>query len=319
MRAYKRKINAPMADRRLHTLADMLTYCRPADSETEALFCYNYIANLPGVTLDAYGNYHVTIGTSPIVWSCHTDTVHRRDGRQKLWITPNAIGLHPHEKANCLGADDTVGVWIMREMILAGIPGHYVFHYAEEIGGIGSRNVTRESPELFKDARFCIALDRQGTTDVITHQAGDRCCSDAFAQSLAAQLASVADYKPCDRGVYTDSAEYTGIIGECTNLSVGYYRQHSANEYCSPGHAVALLDALSRLDANALVSERMPGDSEWDDDLDGDDWHYTWAKSTRDSADSDRPWLSWGMSRGDWEALSDDDRTFARYLMGEDN
>lgn len=307
-------------DPRLDTLADMLTYCRPADSPTELDFCLRYIASLPGVTLDDCGNYHVIIGDSPIVWSCHTDTVHRKDGRQRLWITPEAISLHPLAKSTCLGADDTVGVWIAREMILARVPGHYVFHYAEEIGGVGSRAIVRAHPELFANALFCIALDRQGTTDVITYQAGARCCSDAFAVSLARQLAPAAAYEPCDRGVYTDSAEYVGIIGECTNVSVGYYGQHSPNETVDTRHALALLEALIKLDASALVPERKPGDTEddlefWNDDE--FDWDYS--DRPRDYAGIDQPWASWGMTRDDWEAMSEDDRAFAEHLMGGDN
>jgi hypothetical protein len=316
----KRKRITRAHDPRLATLADMLTYCRPADSASEADFIRRYILPLPGVWMDDCGNYHVIVGEAPaIVWSCHTDTVHKTDGRQRLWITPHAIGLHPHEKTNCLGADDTVGVWIACELIRANVSGHYVFHYAEEIGGIGSRAIVNECPELFEGARFCIALDRQGTTDVITHQAGGRCCSDAFAASLASQLQSVAPYKASDRGVYTDSAEYIGIIGECTNLSVGYYRQHSANEYVDTTHALALLDALMRLDPDALASERAPGfePDPFGDDWDDDDWHWSARESTR--ADVDKPWLAWGMSRDDWDAMSDDDRRFANYLMTGEN
>lgn len=321
----KRKHVSTPHDRRLNTLAEMLTYRRPADSPTESAFCARYIATLPGVTLDDCGNYHVVIGESPaIVWSCHTDTVHRQDGRQDLWITPHAIGLHPTSKSSCLGADDTVGVWIAREMILAGVLGHYVFHYAEEIGGIGSRAIVHDHPELYAGAKACIALDRQGTTDVITHQAGSRCCSDTFAQSLARLIAGVAAYAPCDRGVYTDSAEYVDIIGECTNLSVGYYRQHSAEEYVDTAHALALLDALISMDASALVFEREAGADDPDfldeDDFlgyeDDDDRYYTDRVASKGRVDA--PWLSWGMSRAEWEALSEDDQTFAEYLMDGD-
>lgn len=320
----KRKRITRAHDRRLDTLADMLTYCRPADSASEADFIRRYILPLPGVWMDDCGNYHVIIGEAPaIVWSCHTDTVHRRDGRQKLWITPHAIGLHPREITNCLGADDTVGVWIARELILRGVPGHYVFHYAEEIGGIGSRAIVKENPALFEGARFCIALDRQGTRDVITHQAGGRCCSDAFAESLARALRGVADYAPCDTGVYTDSAEYIDLIGECTNLSVGYYRQHSAAEYTDPKHALALLEALIALDQSALVCERMPGDPDPDArygpawrDLD-DGYADLSERDIADLIDTDDDDLNClGISVDDWLSLTPEDRRAFKRMMG---
>ena len=37
-------------------------------------------------------------------------------------------------------------------------------------------------------------------------------------------------YKKDEGGVYTDSAEFTDIIPECTNISVGYYKEHTVNE-----------------------------------------------------------------------------------------
>lgn len=317
------RAHSPAHDPRIAILAEMLTYCRPVDSPTEAAFCDRYIATLPGVWSDDCGNYHVQIGSSPVVWSCHTDTVHRRQGLQRLWVTPNAISLAPGDPASCLGADDTVGVWIACEMIRANVPGHYVFHYGEEVGGVGSRAVVAQHPEYFLDARFCIALDRAGTRDVITHQAGGRCCSDAFAESLAHALRGVAAYAPCDTGVYTDSAEYTDLIGECTNLSVGYYRQHSAAEYTDPQHALALLEALIALDQSALVCEREPGDPDPDArygpawrDLD-DAYADLDARDIADLIDTDDDDLNClGISVDDWLSLTPEDRRAFKRMMG---
>ena len=68
----------------LATLLDMHTYCRPAGTETERAFIAKYIAVLPGAYQDHYRNWHVQIGESNILWSCHTDTVHNHEGRQTL-------------------------------------------------------------------------------------------------------------------------------------------------------------------------------------------------------------------------------------------
>ncbi len=35
---------------------------------------------------------------------------------------------------------------------------------------------------------------------------------------------------PSDRGSFTDSANYTTLIAECTNVSVGYFSQHTSRE-----------------------------------------------------------------------------------------
>ncbi len=250
----------------LSTLLDMLTYCRPAGSQTDREFCARFIP--PSALRDLYGNYHVYIDNldgspSGILWSCHTDTVHRSDGRQTVRYSP-ATGLVKlskrsyRDKRNCLGADDTVGVWLCLQMIARGIPGHYTFHYGEERGGIGSGNLVAEDPTWFADARYVIALDRRGTQDVITNQAGDRSASDLFAYSLALELDQVGlDYRPSDRGIYTDSAEYMYHVPECTNLSVGYYAEHTIHEYLDTDHALRLLEGLCLVREDHLRSARL--------------------------------------------------------------
>ncbi len=245
---------------RLQTLARMLRTCRPMGGRTDRWFREYYLLTLPGATVDAYGNIHVTIArvhgdASRVVWSSHTDTVHTRSGAQNIAVGDRWISL-ADKRSNCLGADDTVGVWIMREMILARVPGHYVFHYGEEHGGIGSSDVVREEPQRYADALFAIAFDRRGRRDVITHQAGRRTASDAFAKSLAKALRPVARYRPSSHGIYTDTAEYAELIPECTNVSVGYRDEHTRFESVHYWHAIALCSRMRTFDESVLVCAR---------------------------------------------------------------
>lgn len=247
-----------------NTLLDMLTYARPMGSVTELAFRLRYLLSLPGATLDAFGNIAVRIGSAPVLWSCHTDTVHARDGYQSVHVNAEGtVGLSKRPRArgvSCLGADDTVGIWLCREMILRGVEGLYLFHYGEERGGIGSSALARHTPEVLADIQFAIALDRRSQADIVTHQGGLRCCSDAFARSLATALnAHELSYAPDDSGIYTDTAEYTDLVGECTNLSIGYEHAHSSKETCSLPFAARLLDALCALDVATLVAERVAG------------------------------------------------------------
>lgn len=295
-------------DARLRTLFDMLRTRRPMGGPTETAFIARYIATLPDVTRDDWHNWHVQIpnrdGTpARVLWSCHTDTVHMTDGWQAITIGPSRVTLAPGSHSNCLGADDTAGVWTLREMILAGVPGHYVFHYGEERGGVGSGNVVWHAPELFNGIDFAIALDRRGTADVITHQAMGRCCSDRFARSLAKELrrGGVRGYRPCAHGVYTDTAEYVGLIGECTNLSIGYQSEHTPNESLDYRHALRVLTALSRLDVSRLTYARRPGEDD-EDDVFAREWRQ-FRKTETQRVESD--WLA---------TLSPEDREFLQYL-----
>jgi hypothetical protein len=249
----------------IRTLCDMHTYQRPHRSKGEAAFIARYIATLPGVSVDVDGNYLLRIGTAPILWSAHLDTVARSDERQTVRIDRGILALsdRSYQTSACLGADDTAGVFLLREMILAGTPGLYIFHRGEERGGIGSRALVRDRPDTVDGIQHAIAFDRRGTTSIITWQSGGLCCSDTFALALADRLNAGNPgfaFEPDETGVYTDTAEYTGLIPECTNVSVGYEGAHSPRETLDVDFILALREALIGFDASDLPVARTPGD-----------------------------------------------------------
>ncbi len=259
---------SPEMTRSLDMLVDMHTYRRPSRSKTERKFINKFIVPT-GATADKYGNYFLAVpnknGTiSEILWSSHTDTVHSKKGIQQIGYDKNEIGLTDRaikEGSNCLGADDTVGVWIMLEMIREAVPGCYLFHREEEGGRKGSMWLAKNYPELLGKFKTAIALDRKGESSIITHQMGMRCCSDDFQKSLTASLTGL-DYKGDDGGSYTDTASYVDVIGECTNLSVGYRGAHSDGERLDITHAFKLRDALILMDQSKLEFKRKPGAKE---------------------------------------------------------
>ena len=81
---------------------------------------------------------------------------------------------------------------------------------------------------------------------VITFQSGERTCSDEFAKSLIEQLDM--DYKIDTTGSFTDSYSYIDLIGECTNISVGYTSAAYGNERLDVGHAFKLREKLAKFD-----------------------------------------------------------------------
>lgn len=239
-------------------LLNMLSYKRRGGSKGELEFIRRFVLPL-GALSDGFGNHWLRIGESPILFSSHTDTVHRSEGNQaKALRYSKSQGFISIQGSECLGADCGTGVWLMREMILAKIPGLYVFHAQEETGGEGSLYVAEKTPEKLKDIKIAIAFDRMGEEDIITHQTGHRCCSDAFAVSLKNLLAM--SYKNLAHGTFTDTANYTHLIPECTNISVGYHNAHQKSEYQDMWHALALRNSLIRADWSKLVVERDPAE-----------------------------------------------------------
>lgn len=239
-------------------LLQMHTFCRPHDGATVKEFCKRYIDKLPGMKTDKVGNRIVRIGNAPVLWSSHTDTVHKQDGKQRLTYAAGMLYLADKSPSNCLGADCTVGVWLMRQMILRQIPGLYIFHHAEEVGGIGSDYIATKTPHLLNGIDYAIAFDRKGTNSVITHQFR-RCASDTFGNALAAQLGP--NFTLDDGGTFTDTANYMDLVPECTNISVGYYSQHTTAEVQDVGFAAHLLNRLCALDPSALPVDRDPSNA----------------------------------------------------------
>lgn len=270
----------------IESLMAILETKRPHKSKAENRFIREFIEPL-GVERDGFGNLYKRIeglGDS-ILWSIHTDTVHISGGRQAIQKRKGIISLSPRGKSNCLGADDGAGIWLAREMILAGKPGLYVFHRAEECGGLGSDFIATHNQKLLDGIQIAIALDRKGYNDVITHQGG-RGCSDTFAWSLANALDM--DYRPDDTGLFTDTANYFDLISECTNISVGYFGQHSKLETLDSEFLIELRGKLIALDTSKLIVERKPGeDDPWKYGFESEysDANITWIRDEIDSRD----------------------------------
>jgi len=249
------KTNRTNESANTESLFYMLQTMRPAGSKTEESFIDRWIKPL-GTESDGYGNEVIRIGDSLVMYSSHTDTVHRNEGSQRIKIANGWISLHYKERrASCLGADCTAGVWLMREMILARAPGLYVFHREEESGGHGSQWIAENNPGLLEGIVACIALDRKGTDSIITHQYGGRCASDTFAVSMAKQFKG---FKADDTGSFTDSANYTHLIPECTNLSIGYEDAHTEKERLNLFHLIEMREQLIRFDISRVNIRREP-------------------------------------------------------------
>lgn len=246
-----------------YSLPAMLTWARPHLSKTEDEFIATYLEPLPGYFEDEIGNGFVYIGdSSPIMWSCHTDTVHVVGGRQKIYVDENKwVSLAKSSKSNCLGADNTVGVWLLREMILEGVPGLYVFHRGEEKGRIGSSWIEKNSKNLLKDIDFAIAFDRRNVKSVITYQCGQRTCSDNFGNQMIKLLGM--GHELDEGGLYTDTYSYSGLVSECTNISAGFFNEHSSSETVNLKYVQELRNKLVSTDWSQLKAYRDPAEVDY--------------------------------------------------------
>jgi len=243
-----------------------------------------------GYKEDGLGNYYCLIGENPSnMFTCHLDTsciykenvVHVQDEK---FIRTNGKTI--------LGADDKAGMVVVLNMIEKKIPGLYYFFIGEEVGCIGS-GLLADNWEHFpyKDTiKRVISFDRRGTNSVITHQMYGRCCSDNFAEELSFRLNICSDLElePDDTGVMTDSAKFMELVPECTNISVGYYKEHTFTESQDIQFLIKLCNATCLIDWETLPVDRDPSIIEdEDEDECGYDSKYYGAYS-----DKDLEWVS---------------------------
>ena len=244
------------------TLQRALSVKRPDKSVTTAVFtqwlCDNLPAGVQGIR-DSAGNLHVDARLDTkhrTLFVAHVDTVHREEGKNKIAKTAERWSAD----GAALGADDGAGCAMLMHLLHAGVPGYYIFTQGEECGGIGAKFIATNMAGLLSEFDRAIAFDRRGIDSVITHQGYGRCCSDAFGEALSGALNrdDRMMYLPDDTGVYTDTAEFTDIIPECTNISVGYYHEHGDREYIDVLHFQALADAVLGFDWDGLPTDRDP-------------------------------------------------------------
>lgn len=181
-----------------------------------------------GIKKDEFGNYYIRIGKSKTMFTAHLDDASWGGSTEKVNHIFNGDMIET-DGTTILGADDKAGVTILLYMIEHNIPGTYYFFLGEECGMVGSEGILKIKEDWFSaNFKRCISFDRKGYGSIISKQLGKKCCSDDFVESLIKQYDIPHINDP--GGIFTDSAAFIDIIPECTNISVGYFYEHSNYE-----------------------------------------------------------------------------------------
>lgn len=239
-----------------------------------------------GYKKDPHGNYYAEVGQgSTTMFTCHLDTADRKQSRVKHVFEGNFVRT---DGRTILGADDKAGVTILQYMISRGIPGLYYFFIGEEVGCVGSSALADAwgNSEFSDRIKKVVSFDRRGTTSVITHQMFGRCCSDEFAEELSARLNNSGlglQMKPDDTGILTDSARFIDLVPECTNISVGYYNEHTTKEKQDLEFLRKIAQAACLIDWESLPVKRDVRDTDYPEPAKGLEWDpNNWANFTID-------------------------------------
>lgn len=211
------------------TFLELTAYTCPHGNEFKL---YDRMLQELGWARNGRGNYWQTVGdgSSKTLFVAHLDTADR--GKPKEVVHDTEGDFVGTDGTTLLGADDKAGVAVLLYLAAKGVPGDYLFVIGEECGCIGSGEEALHLPVGKYDR--AIAFDRQGKSEVITHQIGQRTASKQFARALCKELRRTSkgklELQPSDRGMYTDTNEFVEKIPECTNVAIGYSRPHSVFE-----------------------------------------------------------------------------------------
>ncbi|MEJ5365406.1 MAG: hypothetical protein WHS86_09915 [Desulfosoma sp.] len=163
-----------------------------------------------------------------IVLVAHADTVWTLWGRERTSRPHRVVrenGIFRSESSG-LGADDRAGcaiLWLLKDS------GHSLLVTdGEEKGQLGSWFLVEECPDIYDEINethgFMVEFDRRNAADFK--------CYDVGTDDFRSYVASVTGYAEPDRRAFTDICTLCrDICG--VNLSVGYYHEHSAQEYLS--------------------------------------------------------------------------------------
>ena len=181
---------------------------------------------------DAIGNLYVKKGaceTYPCLVA-HMDQVQKIHSRDFQAVDTKGAILgfsRGNMQVEGLGADDKNGIWIALKCLQKYPVMKCCFFVQEEVGGIGS---SKCDMDFFIDCRWVIQCDRKGGSDLIWNIGGwTELCSEEFLKDLGYEKFG---YKKAT-GMMTDveTLKNRGLGVSALNLSVGYYRPHTSEEF----------------------------------------------------------------------------------------
>lgn len=172
-------------------------------------------------------------GNYPLICA-HVDTVRRKIPMLRLDSITNTIT----GSGDILGGDDRAGVYILYSLIDSGIPAIYCLFDEEETGGAGVEEFMDNHEDIITSSTCYIGLDRRGSTDAATY---------SYTSSKLLLMLGDYGYKQKD-GSCTDVSRLESAYPKATvNLSVGFYSEHTSNEYLSIGDMERTLENMKSI------------------------------------------------------------------------
>lgn len=189
-----------------------------------------------GYTPKAADGYLLAVG-SKIMLTAHMDTVHKE--------LVKSVVIENHEDKTIIsspqgiGGDDRCGVYMILTLLDRGYRPTILFCEDEEIGGVGSgKFVETNDAEILNDMLYLLELDRKGSVDAVYYSCGNK--------DFQQYVESFGFTK--DHGSFSDIGNLSpaGDVAS-VNLSCGYYKQHTTDEYVVFEEMMTTIDKVGKM------------------------------------------------------------------------
>lgn len=173
-------------------------------------------------------------GTDPYMLVAHLDTVHKAlctEIKYNFYKEKDNI-ITALSSPQGIGGDDRCGVILILSLLKStNFRPSILFTCGEEIGGLGAKEFTRIIKDI--DVNFILEFDRRGDTDVVRYSDTSMELTKAL-ESFGFKLSY---------GSFSDISIIAPHYGvSAVNLSSGYYKAHTTEEYVVVEHMESILD-----------------------------------------------------------------------------
>ena len=207
-----------------------LKICRKTQSELKS-YVADRLTNTHKNVIVGDG-YVFAEGTFPVLLVAHLDTVHHE--------TPKVIA--EDDKGNYsspegIGGDDRCGVYMIFQ-ILKKHNCSVVFCEDEEIGMVGARKFT--NAPFFEELKYnyIIEFDRANANDAVFYS-----CDNKDFEAFITE-----EFYDTNYGSFSDISTIAPAMGcAAVNLSCGYYKAHTKNEYVNMAQMEASIEAACKI------------------------------------------------------------------------
>ena len=183
-------------------------------------------------------------GKLPMLLVAHMDTVHKKLPKKIIW--KNGAFSSP----NGIGGDDRCGIFMILEIIKQ-YNCSVLFCEDEEIGGVGAEKFigTKLADGLVGKFNYIIEFDRKGKDDAVYYN----CDNPDFENFISADGFYSTSY-----GSFSDISTVAPFLkAAAVNLSCGYYKAHTNEEYVVWNEMINSMEAAKMILARTTMEDKF--------------------------------------------------------------